>query len=398
MKYIRKIYNHIKENIILPQSITLDGPTGPVVSVNKKDILMLGSYNYLGLTNNKALIDESVKATGNFGVGTGGVRILTGTMSIHRELEKELADFTGYEDSMSIASGYGANVGVIPGFINLMGMAKSIFFKKSVIFSDEYNHASIVDGCKLAAAKIEIYKHNDVKDLERLVSKYKRRRKLIVTDGVFSMDGDIAPLDKILDIAKAYDASTMVDDAHAIGVIGDHGAGTASYFGRTGEVTINMGTFSKGLGVSGGFISGSSDLINYLRVACRSYMFSDALAPGIVGAVRGSLKYILSHPEIIEDLSKKSEYFRSKLNAAGFNTFQSKTQIVPVLIGDQKMSVKFAERLFEDGLFAPAIRWPAVPKDLSRIRFAVSASHSYEQLDLGIQIIIKIGKEFKIIE
>ncbi len=398
MNDIRRVYRYIQDKIILPQSITLDGPTGPIVSVENKDILMLGSYNYLGLANNKALIEEAIKTISTFGAGTGGVRILTGTMSIHKKLDREVADFTGYEDSLSIASGYGANVGVIPGFINLMGMAKSIFFKKSVILSDEYNHASIVDGCRLANAKIEIYKHNDVKDLEKLVSKYKRYRKLIVTDGVFSMDGDIAPLNAILDIAKVYDASTMVDDAHAVGIIGDHGAGTASYFGRPGQVTINMGTFSKGLGVSGGFISGSSDLINYMRLACRSYMFSDALAPGVVGAVRESLRYVRSHPEIIEDLSKKSDYFRSKLNAVGFNTFKSRTQIIPILIGDQKACVKFAERLLEEGLFAPAIRWPAVPKNLSRIRFAVSASHSYEQLDFGIQIITRIGKEFKIID
>jgi len=211
------------------------------------------------------------------------------------------------------------------------------------------------------------------------------------------MDGDIASLGTILDLAKAYNASTMVDDAHAVGVIGKHGAGTASYYNRAGEVDINMGTFSKGLGVSGGFIAGKTDLIDYLRLACRSYMFSDAMAPGVVGAVRASLAYILKHTEIIKDLLEKSSFFRKELISAGFNTFESKTQIVPILIGDEKKCLQFADRLLESGLFAPAIRWPAVPKNLSRIRFAVSASHSLAHLESALEIIKKVGRELMII-
>jgi 8-amino-7-oxononanoate synthase len=358
---------------------------------------MMGSYNYLGLANNEEVKKGAIDTINKYGSGSGGVRLLTGTMSIHQALEKELSAFVGSEDSLTIASGYGANVGIIPGFINLLGFGKSFLSRRAVIFSDEYNHASIVDGCKLSNAELVIYRHNDVNELERKISKYKKYRKLIVTDGVFSMDGDIAHLDKILDLATAYTADVMVDDAHAIGVLGDTGAGTAEHFGRKGAVHLNMGTFSKGLGVSGGFLSGTSELIAYMRVACRSYMFSDSLSPGVVGAVRAVIHYIQKNKTIIKDLMDKSNYFRLELNKAGFNTYASVTQIIPIHIGDEDLAMRFAEELYKAGAFAPTIRWPAVPKGMARIRFAMSAEHTYDTINKALEIIIKVGKELSVI-
>ncbi len=397
MDEIQKVFDYIKNKLGLPQGIVLETATGPYVSVDKKRILMMGSYNYLGLANNEQVKKAAIESIREFGAGTGGVRLLTGTMLIHNELEKELSKFVGSEDSLTIASGYGANAGIIPGYINLLGFGKSFLAKKAVIFSDEYNHASIVDGCKLSNAEIVIYSHNNIDDLERKISRYKRFRKLIVTDGVFSMDGDIAHLDKILDLADAFDAAVMVDDAHAIGVLGDTGAGTAEHFGRKGKVHLNMATFSKGLGVSGGFLSGDKALIDYMRVACRSYMFSDSLSPGVVGAVRAAIQFVQSNNSVIKDLMKKAQYFRMKLNEVGFNTYSSVTQIVPVHIGDENLAMKFAEELYLTGVFAPTVRWPAVPKGMARIRFALSALHSYEQIDEAFEKIFNVGKKLKVI-
>ncbi|MEK7584821.1 MAG: pyridoxal phosphate-dependent aminotransferase family protein [Patescibacteria group bacterium] len=391
MEEIKRLYKYIKEHLKIPDQIILQSATGPEVKVGGRNILMFGSYNYLGLANMECIRHAAVEKINSYGVGSGGVRLLTGTMDIHCELEALVAKFTGHEDCLTIASGYGANVGVIPGVINLMGFGKSFFARKAVIFSDEFNHASIVDGCKLSVAEIVIYGHNNIQDLERKIAKYKKHRKLIVTDGVFSMDGDIAPLGDILELAKSYGALTMVDDAHAFGVLGDTGAGTAEYFHQKGRVDINMGTFSKGIGVSGGFISGKSDLIDYLRLACRSYMFSDSLSPAIVGAVIAAINFIKTNVTILKDLQEKSDYFRHALNQQGYHTFNSKTQVVPLFVGDEIKSLDFARRIYNAGVFAPAIRWPAVPKNSARIRFAICASHSYEQIDRALEVVLHVG-------
>lgn len=397
MEEITKLLNLIKSKVGYPSIKVLQTATGPEVMIKDKKILMFGSYNYLGLSNNEEVKSNAIEVIKKFGIGTGGVRLLTGSMTIHEELEKLVSDFTGHNDCVTIASGFGTNAGVIPGIINLLGFGKFIFARKAVIFSDEYNHASIVDGCRLSEAKVEIYKHNDIKDLEKKIKKYKRYRKLIVTDGVFSMDGDVCHLDKILDLARSYDALTMVDEAHSFGVLGKTGSGTAEYFNRKGEVDINMGTFSKGIGVSGGFVSCNHEIAEYLRVACRSYMFSDALSPAVVGGAIGSIKFIKNHPEILLKLQENSQYFRNKLNLLGFNTFNSATQIVPMYVGDDKKTMMFFEELFNNGLFAPAVRWPAVPKGTGRIRFSIMANHSNEQLDKAINIIETVNKKIHIV-
>ncbi len=387
----------LKNKVGYPDVKILESATGPEVLVSKKKILMFGSYNYLGIANNREVKDSAIKYINDFGVGTGGVRLLTGSMTIHRDMEKLVSEFTGHDDCVSIASGFGTNAGIIPAVANLLGFDKLVLARNLVIFSDEYNHASIVDGCRLSKARVVVYKHNNINDLESKLAKYKYYRKLIVTDGVFSMDGDIARLGDILDLAKEYNALTMVDDAHSIGVLGKTGAGTAEYFNRKGEVDINMGTFSKGLGVSGGFVSCRKDLADYFRVACRTYMFSDSLSPAIVGGVVGSINYVKQHPEIRSQLKVNYEYFNNQLKKIGFNTFGSSTQVVPLLVGSDSETMSFFNKLFDYGVFAPAVRWPAVPKNTGRIRFSIMATHTKEQIDRALGVIETVGKKLNII-
>lgn len=399
MKEILKILNLVKIKLGYPMVKVLQSATGTEAMIDNKKILMFGSYNYLGLANNEEVKSKAKEIIDRFGIGTGGVRLLTGSMIIHEEMEKLVSEFTGHEACVSIASGFGTNTGVIPAIINLMGFGKYILARKAVIFSDEYNHASIVDGCRLSNAKVEVYKHNNIQDLEKKISKwgYKRYRKLIITDGVFSMDGDVCHLDKILDVAKKYNALTMVDDAHSFGVLGKTGSGTAEYFNRKGEVDINMGTFSKGVGVSGGFVSCNKDMADYLRITCRSYMFSDAISPAVAGGIIGSINYIKKHPEILIKLQDNAKYFRDNLHKLGFNTFNSTTQVVPLFVGEEKKTMQISEELFNYGLFAPAIRWPGVPKGTGRIRFSIMATHTKKHLDQALDIIKTVGKKFRII-
>lgn len=397
MKEILKLLRLIKAEYGYPSVKVLQSATGTEVIIDNKKILMFGSYNYLGLANNEEVKNKAKEILMKYGVGTGGVRLLTGSMNIHEEMESLVSNFTGHEACLTIGSGFGTNSGIIPGLINLLGFGKIILARKAVIFSDEYNHASIVDGCRLSEAKIIVYKHNDINDLEHNIKKFKSYRKLIISDGVFSMDGDVCHLDKILDLAKEYDALTMIDDAHSFGVLGKTGSGTAEYFNRKGKVDINMGTFSKGIGVSGGFVSCNNNLAEYLRVACRSYMFSDALAPAVVGGVIGSINYIKNHPELLTRLYKNSCYFRDNLQRLGFNTFKSITQVVPILIGEDNKTIEFFNELYTNGLFAPAVRWPAVPRKTGRIRFSIMANHTKEQINEALNIIEKVGKELRVI-
>lgn len=389
---IDKTLKFIRNELQYPDQFVLQSATGPEVIINNKKVLLLGSYNYLGLANNEYVKKGSIKTLKKYGVGSGGVRMLTGTLDIHNKLEKKIAAITRQEDAMTIPSGYGTNIGVIPGIVNLLGFTTYIDAKKAAIFSDEHNHASIIDGTRLSHAKTVTYRHCDVEDLEEKLKEHNSYRKLIITDGVFSMDGDVAPLDKIIDLAKEYNAFTMVDDAHAFGVLGEDGAGTADYLKRPGQVDINMGAFSKGIGVSGGFISAKKDVVDLLRVSCRSYLFSDSLSPAVVGAVDAALDFVKTHPNILNEVQEKNSYFRQKINQLGFSTFNSSVHVVPMLIGDPRTTIAFVQEMLRQGLFAPAIRWPAVPQNLGRIRFSASALHSYEQIDRALNIINTVKK------
>ena len=282
--------------------------------------------------------------------------------------------------------------------MNPLNFAEKMGLPGAVIYNDAYNHASIVDGNMLSGAKVIRYNHLDCVDLSEKISDVndKSFRKLIITDCVFSMDGDVAPLGEIYNIAKQNDALLMVDDAHGFGALGIDGGGTAVSLDLKGKVDINMGTFSKGIGVSGGFVSGSKELIELLRVTTRSYMFSDSLSPVIVGAVIAALKYIHEHPEIIAKLSANAKFLRTKLNELGFDTLGSSTHIIPLVTGETKATIMFSRLLLENGICGPAVRWPAVPRDKGRIRLAVTAGHTEEQIDTLVKMILKVSQKISI--
>ncbi len=381
---IKKLLDYAHTELGYPETHILESGTGPEVTVGGRQIKMFGSYNYLGLAGRQEVKDAMKVAIDKYGAGSGGVRLLTGTMDIHRELERRVAALTGHEDCLTIPTGFGTNAGVIPAVINMLGFADYFKAMPTIIFSDEYNHASIVDGCRLAKVKkVEVFPHNDIKRLEKLLKKYsaKRYRKLVIFDGVFSMDGDFAPVAEIVDLAKKYDAWTMVDDAHAFGVFGKNGAGSADHLGRRGMVDINMGTFSKGIGVAGGFVSGSKELIDYLRIGCRTYVFSDSMLPAAAAGIIATLDILEREPELQQQAQENARYFREKLHEQGFDTLRSTTQVVPVLVGDEHRAMDLAHKLFEAGYYAPAVRWPAVPRKMARIRFSIMSSHSRESID-----------------
>ena len=380
---IAKLLKYVHTEMGYPETHVLETGTGTEVMVGGRPIQMFGSYNYLGLATRPEVKVAMKAAIDKYGAGSGGVRLLTGTMDIHQELERRVAAVTGHDDCLTVASGFGMNSGVIPAVVNLLGFADYFGAKKAIIFSDEYNHASIVDGCRLAKATVEVYPHNNIEKLAKLLKKYPSRkyRKLIIFDGVFSMDGDFALVDKLVDLAKEYDAWTMVDDAHAFGVFGKDGAGSADYLGRRGQIDINMGTFSKGIGVAGGFVSGSKELIEYLRIGCRSYVFSDSLLPAIAAGIIATLNIIKAEPQLQTQVQENAQYFRDRLHEHGFDTLQSTTQVVPVLIGDEHKTADLAHKLFEAGYYAPAVRWPAVPKGMARIRFSMMSDHHRGRID-----------------
>jgi len=335
-----------------------------------KTYLMLASNNYLGLTHCRAVQQAAVEAIAKYGTGSGGARLTTGTHPLYSPLEEELAAFKGTEAALIFNTGYMANVGVISALLG----------KDDVIFSDELNHASIIDGCRLARARTVVFRHSDMEHLaELLASTPCSGRRLIVVDGVFSMDGDIAPLAAIVELAERYDAIVMVDDAHGTGVIGG-GRGTAAHFGLKGKVQVQMGTLSKALGSEGGYVAGSRQLIEYLINKARSFIFSTALAPATVAAARAALAEIQKRPELVDKLAANAWFMREKLTAAGLSVEPGQTPIIPVIVGEAGVAVELAKELKEAGLIITAIRPPTVPHGASRLRLTVSAAHNQDEL------------------
>ncbi|MEA2088824.1 MAG: 8-amino-7-oxononanoate synthase [Patescibacteria group bacterium] len=401
MNKIKKILNYIDSHKLYPDIKIINGSVKANVFIDEKKVLMFSSNNYIGIATHPRVVNAAVNATKKYGVGSGGSRMLSGNLRIHRDFEFAIAKFKGYEDAIVWPSGYSANVGIISALINPLKVGVSDFFeRKGVIFSDELNHASIIDGCQMSKQKIVIYRHNNVGDLEKKLKKYKKRRELVVTDSVFSMDGDIAPLDKIAKLCKKYDAMLMIDEAHATGVLGDKGHGAVEYFNLdpSKDVDVIMGTCSKALGVTGGFVVGSKSLIRYLRVASRSYIFSTAMTPASSAALIEALKVIEDEPEIREKMWKNVKYLRESFNKIGFDTITSETQIIPVLIGKEEKAIEFARKLLAKGIFAPCVRWPAVRKNKARIRFTVMSEHTKEQIDYLLQCCCDIGKDLNIIK
>jgi len=393
---INEILNFVEKEGFYPEIRILD-KNEPETFVNGKKVLLFCSLNYLNLANHPKVKEAAIRAIKRYGVGAGGSRFVSGNFEIHNILEKKIAEFKREEAGLILHTGYVANVGIIPALMNFPEIGNFSFFEKKVIFSDELNHASIIDGCKLSKAKVVIYKHSDMHDLETKLKKFNNARKLIITDSVFSMDGDIAPLPQIVKLAKEYNAITMIDEAHASGILGERGSGATEYFHLEGKIDVVMGTFSKAFGCLGAYVVGKKNVIKYLKAANRPSIFSVFLPPSIVAAILAALEEIKNNKELREKVLKNADYLRSNLKRIGFNTLRSETQIIPILIGSEKKAIQFAKFLLDNGFYAPDIRWPAVPKQMARIRFTVMAKHTKEQIDKLLNACEDIGKKLKII-
>ncbi|MFC1751569.1 8-amino-7-oxononanoate synthase [Patescibacteria group bacterium] len=406
MKKIIESLNSIKGAGLYPVIKTIEGcPTNPEVTIEGRKVLMFCSNNYLGLANNESLKKNLIEATTKYGVGSGGSRLVSGNTDIQLELEKYTAKLKNTESAISFATGYMVNLGVISAIMDPISLSSLEYIKNKIttkfspsgiILSDTLNHASIVDGARLSKAKIITYSHKNMRDLETKLKKHKKKRKLIVSDGVFSMDGDIAPVPQIVKLAKKYNAITMIDDAHATGVLGDHGGGTSDYFHlNSSDVDIMMGTYTKAMGAIGGFIAGQKELIDYLRIAVRTYIFTAPITPGNAAAIIAAIKHIRNNKETRDTLWYNTEYLRKKLHNNGFNTLGSETPIIPILIGDEKKGIEVSKKLFDRGILAPCIRWPAVPKKQSRLRLTVMSTHTKEQIDYLVTTLVKINKDLE---
>ncbi len=389
LDFIREELENLKKEGLYIIIRTIESPQGAWIVVDGKKVLNLCSNNYLGFANHPVLREKAKEAIEKFGVGPAAVRTIAGTMSLHNELERKLAEFKGAEATISFQSGFNANLATIPALVG----------REDAIFSDELNHASIIDGSRLSRATIIRYNHNDPEDLEKKLKEEggKYRRKLVVTDGVFSMDGDIAPLPEIAEIAAKYDAIMMVDDAHGEGVLGRGGRGIVDHFGLHGKVDIEVGTLSKAFGVVGGYVAGSKEMIEYLRQKARPFLFSSAVTPPDVAASIAAVDILTESDELVQKLWDNAKYFKENMKKLGFDTGKSQTPITPVMLGEAKVAQEFSKRLFDEGIFAQAIGYPTVPRGKARIRVMISATHSKEDLDFALEKFEKVGKELGVI-
>ncbi|MCL5680730.1 MAG: glycine C-acetyltransferase [Candidatus Thermoplasmatota archaeon] len=367
----------------------LKSSQGAWVSIDGKQMLNLCSNNYLGLANHPEVKKAMADAVSYYGVGAGAVRSIAGTMDIHIMLEEKIAKFKHMENSLVYQGGLLANLGTIPALVG----------KEDLIFSEELNHASIIDGVRLSSAKRIVFSHLSYQDLEKQLKAERRtgKKALIVTDGVFSMDGDIAPLPEIAELGNQYNAMVYVDDAHGEGVLGDHGRGIVDHFNLVGRVDIEMGTFSKAIGVMGGFVAGSQDLIDLLKQRARPFLFSSALNPGEVAAILKSIEIMERDDSLLKKLWSNAEKLKGGLNDLGYNTGHSKTPITPVIIGDERNAVEFSKQLYGEGVFASPIIYPTVAKGTARIRLMPSAVHSDGDINFAIDKFESIGKKMKLL-
>ena len=369
----------------------IQGEQGPWVELEGKQVLNLSSNNYLGMASHPKLKEASALAAHSYGCGSGASRLICGTLDLHEILEKRLAQFMKTEAALVFNSGYAANVGII----------SSVVGKRDVVFSDEFNHASIVDGCRLSRAEVVIFPHNDMTMLEEKISssfhQNPDRRRLIVVDGVFSVDGDLAPLPEMVRLADTYDVLLMVDEAHATGTVGPGGRGALAHFGVEGKVHIIMGTLGKALGGFGAFAAGSRGLIDYLINTSRSLIFSTALPPSVLSSALAALDVLEENPSLVVKVQENAGYMRKELKALGYDVLSSHTPILPVIIGETSLSTEFSELLLKEGVLAVALRPPTVPEGTSRIRVTVMATHTREDLAFSVSVFEKVGRRLGII-
>lgn len=368
---------------------TLEGPTGARARFDGRDVINLASNNYLGLANHPRMNAAASKAAAELGAGTGAVRTIAGTMTMHRELERRFAEFKHAEDALMFQSGFTANAGTVAAILD----------KEDVIVSDRLNHASIIDGARLSRAEIKVFEHKDAGHADALLAETARpgRRQLLITDGVFSMDGDIAPLPDLVDVAERRGAIMMIDDAHASGVLGKGGAGTVDHFGLHGRVDVQVGTLSKAIGVMGGFIAGPRELIEWLVNRGRPFLFSTSAPPAVIAACIEALDIIQDEPERLERLWENTRSFKDGLRDLGFDTGESETPITPVITAQEEATQGFAGRLFEEGVFTPAIVFPTVAKGRARVRTIVTAEHTPEDLTEALAIFGRVGRELGLV-
>ena len=354
-----------------------------------KEVINLASNNYLGLTTHPKLREAALEAVRKFGVGSGAVRTISGTMSLHLELEERIAEFKHAEACVVFQSGFAANAGTVA----------AILGPEDHIISDELNHASIIDGCRLSRAKIHVFPHKDTLAAENILTELDRAagRKLLISDGVFSMDGDIGPLPGLTAAAEKHGAIMMVDDAHSSGVLGRNGRGTIDHFGLHGRVQVQVGTLSKAIGVLGGYVCGSRDLIEFLYHRARPFLFSTSHPPAVAAACLAAFDVLEQEPERIQNLWNNTKYFKAGLTSSGFDTGMSETPITPVIVGEPKLAHELSRLLFEEGVLATGIGFPTVPKGKARVRTIVTATHTQEELDRALEAFRRIGKRLGLV-
>jgi glycine C-acetyltransferase len=373
---------------LLSQTRTVESAQGAWVTVDGQRVLNLCANNYLGLANHPRLREAAHAAIERFGVGPAAVRSIAGTLSLHQELEQQLAAFKGVEATLALQSGFNANLAVIPALVQ----------EDDAIFSDEMNHASIIDGCRLSRAQVIRYRHGDPDDLSAALARTGGvRRRLVITDGVFSMDGEIAPLPRIVEVAAQHEALVMVDDAHGEGVLGPGGRGISHHFGLLGQVDIEVGTLSKAFGVIGGYVAGRQVLIDYLKQRARPYLFSSATTAADVAACLAAVTLLRESPERVEQLWEHTRFFQERMRALGFDLGHTQTPITPVMIGEAQGAKRLSAQLFDAGIFVQAVAFPTVPRGTARLRVMLSAAHSREDLAFALETFARLGRACQLI-
>jgi len=389
LQWIQDELQKLKDDGLYNRIRTLSSPQGAWLVVDGKRVLNFCSNNYLGLANHPRIVQAAQAAVKQYGVGPAAVRSIAGTMDLHLELERRLAAFKGVQAAITFQSGFTANLGTIPALVG----------KDDAVFSDELNHASIIDGSRLSGAKIIRYAHCNPQDLDRVLSEERGKypRALVITDGVFSMDGDMAPLDKIYEVVQKYNAILMVDDAHGEGVVGKGGRGIVDHFNLHGKVDVEVGTLSKAFGVVGGVSAGNPVVVEWLRQRGRPFLFSSAMTVPDVAACLAAVDILESSTELVDKLWENTRYFKAEMRRLGFDTGLSTTPITPIMLGEAPLAQQFSRELFENGLFAMSIGFPTVPKGKARIRVMISAAHAREDLDKGLEIFAGVGRKLGVI-
>lgn len=396
-----------KEGLYPEIPIVQSAATETKIVVDGKDFLLCSTNNYLGMSSHPKVKEAAINAIEKYGLGSGGPRLLAGNIDVHNELEATIAKFVNREAAICFVAGYMTNIGVIPALTNLPNInpvahilsfltGKPTDFEKISIVSDEKNHGSIIDGIRLANTKKLIYKHNDLIDLEEKLKELKGARCLIITDGIFSMDGDVAPIPGIVKLAKQYNAMLMVDDAHGIGTWGDTGRGTLEHFGVENDVDVLMGTFTKAFGGIGGFVAGKKELIDYLRISARTYILSAPLPPSISAGLKKSVEVVAEEQWRREKAWKNATYFKEKVQEMGYKMTDTKSLIMPIIIGDEKLAISATKKLYEKGIIAPNARFPAVARGQARLRFVANAQQTKEDLDRLLTALKEIKAELKL--